>query len=138
VSRIANLARIFGTVLISQKRTFGFFGKGFAIKRYIDIFQYMNEQKINNLVKKAKVLSDSSRVRLLLEIYQRGELSCVEAEEITQLSQPTVSHHLKLLAESGLIRTEKHSRHLQLFPNSQSIEELMELFGELREVKPVG
>ena len=83
------------------------------------------------MVKTAKVLSDPSRVRLLMEIYQRGELSCVEAEEITRLSQPTVSHHLKLLTESGLIRSEKRSRHLQLFPNVPAIEQYLDLFGEL-------
>lgn len=98
----------------------------------------MNKQKINSLVKKAKVLSDASRVHLLIEIYQRGELSCFEAEEITHLSQPTVSHHLKLLADSGLIRTEKQSRHLQLFPNNRAIEELMELFNEIVAVKSMG
>jgi len=66
-----------------------------------------------------------------MEIYDQGELSCGEAEEIIQLSQPTVSHHLKLLGESGLIRTEKKSRHLMMFPNYPEMENFMNLFQSL-------
>ncbi|MCF7802560.1 MAG: metalloregulator ArsR/SmtB family transcription factor [Candidatus Marinimicrobia bacterium] len=95
----------------------------------------MNKQRIDRIVKTAKVLSDPSRVRLLLEIYERGELSCEKAEELTQLSQPTVSHHLKLLGESGLIHTEKQSRHLLLSPNVPGIEQFMELFEDLLDAK---
>ena len=55
---------------------------------------------INNeddIVKIAKALSDKTRVRILKEIACKGSISCGDAEKIAELSQPTVSHHLKFL-----------------------------------------
>jgi len=97
----------------------------------------MNTKDITQFVKKAKVLSDKSRVALLLEIYQRGELSCEEAQHITGLSQPTVSHHLKLLAESELIITQKEHRHLRLIPNKTAINQFLTIFDEMKQPKMV-
>jgi ArsR family transcriptional regulator len=52
-----------------------------------------------------KALADPARVRLLSAIASGGEAGlCVcELTEPMDLSQPTVSHHLKVLFEAGLV-----------------------------------
>ena len=52
-----------------------------------------------------KALGDPARVRLLSAIASGGEEGvCVcELTEPLQLAQPTVSHHLKVLHEAGLV-----------------------------------
>lgn len=56
-----------------------------------------------------KALSDPNRLRLL-SIVKSGEgaESCVcDLTEPLELSQPTVSHHLKILVDAGLLNREK-------------------------------
>jgi ArsR family transcriptional regulator, arsenate/arsenite/antimonite-responsive transcriptional repressor len=56
-----------------------------------------------------KALADPARVRLISTIAASGDDgACVcELVEPLGLSQPTVSHHLKILYETGLISREK-------------------------------
>jgi len=56
-----------------------------------------------------KVLGDPARLRLLSLIGSRpdGEACGCELIEPLGLSQPTVSHHLKVLHEAGLLEREK-------------------------------
>lgn len=43
------------------------------------------------------------RFRILQEIARRGEVSCRELTEVFPISQPTISHHLKVLSGAGLV-----------------------------------
>jgi ArsR family transcriptional regulator, arsenate/arsenite/antimonite-responsive transcriptional repressor len=56
-----------------------------------------------------KALGDETRLEILALLASAGEAVCVcdiEAH-IGELSQPTISHHLKLLREAGLVTAEK-------------------------------
>ena len=56
-----------------------------------------------------------------IHYYENG--ACVgDAVSLLGLSQPTVSHHLKVLERSGLIRVEKRGQWTCFFPNEQAIE----------------
>ena len=50
-----------------------------------------------------KALSDPSRVAVL-KILEQGELCVCEIRHLLGLAQPTVSKHLKILEEAGLVR----------------------------------
>jgi len=77
----------------------------------------------DNIVKIAKALSDKTRLKILNEIVSRKSITCNEAEKIAGLSQPTVSHHLKILAEAGLLNTVKDGRFLIITINKNSLDE---------------
>ena len=57
------------------------------------------------------VLADPTRLRLLSLIGAKGE-ACAACEMVEPLgvSQPTVSHHLKVLRRAGLVVSEKRGR----------------------------
>lgn len=57
------------------------------------------------------VLGDPTRLRLLSLIASRGE-ECAACDLVEPLgvSQPTVSHHLKVLHEAGLVERERQGR----------------------------
>jgi ArsR family transcriptional regulator, arsenate/arsenite/antimonite-responsive transcriptional repressor len=55
------------------------------------------------LVRALKALADPTRFRMIQEIAQAGELSCGEVTERFDVSQPTISHHLKILVDAGLL-----------------------------------
>lgn len=53
-----------------------------------------------------RAFSDENRVQIL-EILCKGEqCACVLLEQL-QISQPTLSHHMKLLCQSGIVKSRK-------------------------------
>ncbi len=54
-----------------------------------------------------KALGDPTRLAMLEMIAAADELCACEIEPSFDLSQPTISHHLKLLREAGLIAGER-------------------------------
>ena len=58
-----------------------------------------------------RALSDPARVRILNTLATNGEPVCVcHLVEPLGLTQPTVSHHLKTLAEVGLLEREQKGK----------------------------
>jgi ArsR family transcriptional regulator len=57
----------------------------------------------DRLVRVLKALADTKRFRMVREIAAAGELTCGQVGEMFDLSQPTISHHLKLLADAGVL-----------------------------------
>jgi ArsR family transcriptional regulator len=52
-----------------------------------------------------KALADETRLEILGMLAERtGELCACEIEAHFDLSQPTISHHLKILRQAGLVR----------------------------------
>ena len=60
---------------------------------------------VERVTKVAKALVDPTRVQILsLLARQAGPVCACDIVEHVNLSQPTVSHHLKVLKEAGLLR----------------------------------
>jgi ArsR family transcriptional regulator, arsenate/arsenite/antimonite-responsive transcriptional repressor len=55
-------------------------------------------------------LADPVRLRLLSLVAAAGEVCSCDLQEPLGKSQPTVSHHTKILSEAGLITGEKRGR----------------------------
>jgi ArsR family transcriptional regulator, arsenate/arsenite/antimonite-responsive transcriptional repressor len=70
------------------------------------------EQDAADLARAFKALADPVRLRLLSLIASAadGEACSCDLEEPVGKSQPTVSHHLSVLAEAGLITKRKAGR----------------------------
>ncbi|MEV7991621.1 metalloregulator ArsR/SmtB family transcription factor [Streptomyces sp. NPDC086077] len=69
----------------------------------------LDEEQATDLAKVFKALGDPVRLRLLSLIASRagGEVCVCELTPAFDLSQPTISHHLKLLRQAGLIDCER-------------------------------
>ena len=60
------------------------------------------------LADRIKALGDPTRLRMLDLLAQQPEPLCVcDVTPLFPQNQPTISHHLRLLREAGLIETEK-------------------------------
>ena len=57
-----------------------------------------------------KALSDETRLRILKAIAHKGELCECFIVPAFGLSQPTISYHLKVLREAGLITSERRGQ----------------------------
>jgi len=69
----------------------------------------LDEESAADLAGTLKVLADPVRLRLLelLATSPSGEVCACDLVEPLGRSQPTVSHHLKVLREAGLVRSER-------------------------------
>jgi ArsR family transcriptional regulator, arsenate/arsenite/antimonite-responsive transcriptional repressor len=69
----------------------------------------ITEQGATDLAQVLKALADPTRLRLLslIAAHDGGEACVCDLTEPVGLSQPTVSHHLKVLVDAGLITRDK-------------------------------
>jgi ArsR family transcriptional regulator len=67
------------------------------------------ERSFASFVSVFKALGDETRLRIVAYLADAGEATCVCNIEdyVKELSQPTISHHLRLLREAGLVTTER-------------------------------
>lgn len=71
----------------------------------------LTEQLEKDLVQVFKLLSDETRLRILLYLVREGELHVTALCEKLGQSQPAVSHHLALLRVAGLIEARRDGKH---------------------------
>jgi ArsR family transcriptional regulator len=65
-----------------------------------------------------KALSDPARVAIVNRLASCGQSKVCELVDVLDLAQPTVSHHLRVLREAGLIECERRGTcmHYRLVP----------------------
>ena len=57
-----------------------------------------------------KAICDSNRHQILQLLKNNGEMNATDIIEKIGLSQPTISHHLKILTEANVLETRKSGR----------------------------
>ena len=69
----------------------------------------LDAESANELARLLKAVADPARLRILAYLRSRpGCRACVgEITDAVELSQPTVSHHLRVLSEAGILDREK-------------------------------
>ena len=67
----------------------------------------MKEQKLKQSIKIIKALADENRIRIVCILKNKRDLCVCEITEIIGLAQSTISSHLKLLENAGLIESYK-------------------------------
>ena len=73
----------------------------------------------------AKALADPVRLQLVDVLRKHAGKVCVcELVPLFDLSQPTVSHHLKVLRQSGLVDSERHGLWAYYYVLPDALEEL--------------
>ena len=85
-------------------------------------------ERISPLV---KALADPVRLRLLSIVasHADGEACVCDLNDAFDLSQPTISHHLKLLHEAGLLDREKRGVWVYYRVNAPALGDLAALLG---------
>ncbi|MDP9028629.1 MAG: metalloregulator ArsR/SmtB family transcription factor [Actinomycetota bacterium] len=69
----------------------------------------ISESDARNLARTLKAVADPARLRLISMVaaHEDGEACVCDLTEPLELSQPTVSHHLKVLVDSGILSRSK-------------------------------
>jgi ArsR family transcriptional regulator len=71
--------------------------------------QPLSQAQADDLAPLLKALADPVRLRLmsLIASHQDGEACVCDLNDAFELSQPTISHHLKVLHDAGLLDRDK-------------------------------
>jgi DNA-binding transcriptional ArsR family regulator len=98
------------------------------MKSKILYFYYMDAVMVE---KAANAIADKHRLSILLAAAQQTAIQCCAITELTGLSQPTVSHHIKILVDSGVLIYDKTGRTVQLTINKEMMKYLSVFFERL-------
>jgi ArsR family transcriptional regulator, arsenate/arsenite/antimonite-responsive transcriptional repressor len=81
----------------------------------------------------SKALGDANRLRILQHISKKGGCGqCAEINDVIELTQPSISHHIKILTEAGLIEPEKEGRNHKYNLNEKLLADYTDMINNLR------
>jgi ArsR family transcriptional regulator, arsenate/arsenite/antimonite-responsive transcriptional repressor len=89
------------------------------------VYPDIEREQAERLSAVAKALGDPIRMQLVDVLRKHAGKVCVcELVPLFDLSQPTVSHHLKVLREAGVVGSERRGLWAYYYVNPESLEEL--------------
>ena len=85
----------------------------------------MEKQKYIEKAEMFKVLSDSNRLQII-DMLSCGEMCVCKILEKFNITQPTLSHHLKVLADSEILVSRKEANWMYYKLNDKKMKEITE------------
>lgn len=91
----------------------------------------MDNKKIEKI---SRALSDANRIAILQQFKKKKDcLYCAEVNDLLDLTQPSVSHHLKQLVDADLLLPQKEGRNLKYILNQQVLDEYIDCLNDLKD-----
>jgi ArsR family transcriptional regulator, arsenate/arsenite/antimonite-responsive transcriptional repressor len=85
---------------------------------------------LKQIEKISKALGDTNRLKILQHIAKKGGCGqCSDIQDVVDLTQPSISHHVKILIEAGLIEPEKEGRNHKYTMNEQLVKDYTATLG---------
>ncbi|MDQ6944968.1 MAG: metalloregulator ArsR/SmtB family transcription factor [Actinomycetota bacterium] len=93
--------------------------------------QPLTAQQADQVTPVLKAIADPVRLRLLSLVasHHQGEACVCDLNDAFDLSQPTISHHLKQLHEAGLLQREKRGVWVYYRVDTAALGDLVSLLG---------
>lgn len=76
-----------------------------------------------------KVLADESRLTIVKALSKTEEICACKLLAMVNCTQPTLSHHMKVLADSGLVKARKDWKWIHYSLDKKKLYKLMSFFG---------
>lgn len=81
-------------------------------KKADDIQEFFPEEYIKRAVKILKLISEESKLRIMLLLAKEGACRVTDISDILHMNQTTVSHHLSLLRHADLVTTNRDGKNI--------------------------
>ena len=89
------------------------------------VYPDVERQEAERMAQIAKALADPVRLQLVDVLRKHAGKVCVcELVPLFDLAQPTVSHHLKLLRQAGIVDSERRGLWAYYYVKPEALEEL--------------
>ncbi len=97
-----------------------------------------DKKSITRITDSLKALGDPTRFQLLKVIARTGNNICVNAiTNRMEITQPTVSQHLKVLKNAGIVEATRSGNQVHYTINTESILELAESISSLAKISKI-
>lgn len=93
------------------------------------------EQIYIDTAKMLKAISDPKRLRIV-DMLSCGELCACVILEAFNITQPTLSHDMRVLLEAGLITDRREGKNIYYALNKDALRSLLDTLGRITEEKP--
>jgi ArsR family transcriptional regulator, arsenate/arsenite/antimonite-responsive transcriptional repressor len=71
-----------------------------------------------------KSLADKTRLEMVVELEKKGSMTCAEvSSKFSALTQPTLSHHFKILTKAGVITVTKEGTSCRYSLNTKTLKQ---------------
>ncbi|MGN0631848.1 MAG: ArsR/SmtB family transcription factor [Ruminococcus sp.] len=81
-----------------------------------------------------KAFCDENRIRIL-ELLQGGEKCACKLLEELNITQPTLSHHMKILCDSGIVDSRKEGKWMHYSISTYGINSALDYLKDLKDIK---
>lgn len=88
------------------------------------LFRHLSKY-LNSLNALFKALNDPIRREILKHLRQR-DLTAGEVADLFDISKPSISHHLEILRQAGLVSSEKQGQFIRYSINTTVLDEVLE------------
>lgn len=83
----------------------------------------MDEHKIAAVF---KALGDDNRIRILKQLRGGEKCACHLLEELS-ITQPTLSHHMKILCDAGIVTARRDGKWMHYYICCESVQQIRDL-----------
>jgi ArsR family transcriptional regulator, arsenate/arsenite/antimonite-responsive transcriptional repressor len=89
------------------------------------VYPDIEREQAERMARTAKALGDPIRMQLVDVLRKHAGKVCVcELVPLFDLSQPTISHHLKVLREAGIVGSERQGLWAYYYVDAEALEEM--------------
>ena len=78
-----------------------------------------------------KAFCDENRLQIL-SILQSGEKCACKLLDVMQITQPTLSHHMKILCDAGVVNGRKEGKWMYYSISEEGLDVVINILGELK------
>jgi ArsR family transcriptional regulator len=93
------------------------------------------EQIYVDTAKMLKAISEPKRLRIV-DMLSCGELCACVILEAFHITQPTLSHDMRVLTESGIVNSRREGKNIYYSLNKDALDEMISTLGRMFEDKP--
>lgn len=93
------------------------------------------EQIYIDTAKMLKAMSDPKRLRIV-DMLSCGELCACEILEEFHITQPTLSHDMRVLVEAGIVTDRREGKNIYYTLNKEALDEMHKTLGNVFADKP--
>ena len=93
------------------------------------------EQVYLDTAKILRAMSDPKRLRIV-DMLSCGELCACKIQEEFHITQPTLSHDMKVLSEAGIVKQKREGKNIYYSLNNEALTAMHQTLGQMFEDKP--